>query len=158
MLGGVGGGVEGAGGGPDVLGQASYHQQVFPPRPQLFAWPMVVHWSLAVEPSAQIVAGRGSFFAHIYFASVATNGVGEEVVGGDVGKGVGLFVGVPLVGGDVGKGVGLDVGRGVGDGPASMHPLVVSKTADTGLEKLLLVSCSITQKNATRYKRGRFVR
>jgi hypothetical protein len=37
---------------------------------------------------------------------------------------------------------------GVGDGPESMHPLVVSKTAETGLEKLLLVSCSITQKNA----------
>lgn len=146
----VGGGVEGGGGGPEVLGHASFHQQTFPPLPQLFAWPMVVHWSLAVEPSAQIVDGRGSFFAHIYLASVATNGVGDEVVGGDVGKGVGLFVGGPVTGGDVGKGVGLDVGRGVGGGPASMHPLVVSKTADTGLEKLLLVSCSITQKNAVR--------
>ena len=39
---------------------------------------------------------------HTYLATVATNGVGEEVVGEDVGKGVGSFVGVPVVGGDVG--------------------------------------------------------
>lgn len=85
----------------------------------------------------------------IYLATVATYGVGDTVVGGDVGAGVGTFVGAPVVGGDVGTDVPA-VGGGVGDGPgpASIHPLVVSKTADTGLEKLLLVSCSITQKNA----------
>ena len=103
--------------------------------------------------------------AQMYLATVATNGVGDAVVGGDVGTGVGSFVGVPVVGGDVGKGVGScvggdvgsgvpAVGGGVGDGPFPMHPLVVSKTADTGLEKLLLVSCSITQKNANSRKRS----
>ena len=98
----VGAGVTGAGGGPDVPGHSSFHQHIFPPFPQLFTWPSVVHSPLAAEPSAQIVVGRGSFFVHTYLATVATNGVGEEVVGDDVGKGVGLFVGVPVVGGDVG--------------------------------------------------------
>jgi hypothetical protein len=142
---GVGGGVVGAGGvgeggvgagGP--AGQSRFHQHIFPPLPQLMlSFPTAVHFPLAAKPSAQIVAGRGLFFAHTYFATFGTNGVGEEVVGDGVGTGVGGFVGT-----------GAGVGLGVGDGPESMHPLVVSKTAETGLEKLLLVSCSITQKNA----------
>lgn len=76
----------------------------------------------------------------MYLATVATNGVGEAVVGGDVGTGAGSFVGEAVVGGDVGKGVGSfvggdvgsgvpAVGGGVGDGPFPMHPLVVSNTA-----------------------------
>lgn len=97
--GGVGAGGVGAGGGPDEAVHAD-HQHTFPPFPQLSPWPSVVQSPLAVEPSAQIEEGRGSFFVHTYLNSVAINGVGEEVVGRDVGKGVGS---------DVGKGVGDSV-------------------------------------------------
>jgi hypothetical protein len=119
--------------------------------------PSLRHWSAAVDPSAQIVAARGSFLAHTYIATVEVGGavVGSAVgtavggfVGSDVGTAVGGFVG-PVVGTAVGGFVGSDVvGAGGGGGGETRQPLVVSNTADTGLEKWLPPSCSMTQKNA----------
>lgn len=139
-VGGEGGGVEGV--GPSPPGHDD-HQHTLPPRPQLEFVPTSEQLPPARSPSAQIVEGRGSFFVQMYLSTDAT--------GGELGGGVGGFIGA-RVGGDVGlpvgTDVGLDVGLGVEGGPASMHPLVVSKTADTSLEKPLSVSCSITQKKA----------
>jgi hypothetical protein len=82
---------------------------------------------------------------------VVGSAVGTAVggfVGSDVGTAVGGFVG-PVVGTAVGGFVGSDVvGAGGGGGGETRQPLVVSNTADTGLEKWLPPSCSMTQKNA----------
>jgi hypothetical protein len=102
--------------------------------------PSFRHWSAAVDPSAQIVAAKGSFFAHTYIATVE---VGGAVVGSVVGTAVGGFVGADVV------------GAGGGGGGETRHPLVVSNTADTGLEKWLPPSCSMTQKNAGKSRKRR---
>ncbi len=88
--------------------------------------------------------------------AVVGSAVGTAVggfVGSDVGTAVGGFVG-PVVGTAVGGFVGSDV-VGAGGGCGARQPLVVSNTADTGLEKWLPPSCSMTQKNAGKSRKRR---
>lgn len=87
------GGLGGDGGGGPSPGHSRFHQHRFPPFPQLVPSPSLTHWSAAVDPSAQIVAARGSFLAHKYIATVE---VGEAVVGSVVGTAVGVFVGASV--------------------------------------------------------------
>lgn len=140
--GGDGDGGDGAGGSPPPLPGHDAHQHTFPPFPQLSAEPAVEQLPPAVEPSTQIVAGRGAFLVQIYMSTISTGagvgtgvggfvgtGVGGEVggtgagvgfkVGGFVGTGVGGVVGSAVgfgVGGTVGTGVGGFVGTDVGSG------------------------------------------
>ncbi len=135
------GGVGAGGGPPEPPGHSAY-QHTFPPFPQ----PRLVfseeQLPPAVDPSAQIVAGRGAFLVQIYLKTFSTGGlvgagvgglvgggnvggfvgafvgglVGTGVGGGFVGKFVGAFVGLGVGGGFVGNAVGLGVGGGVGFG------------------------------------------
>lgn len=139
--GGVGLGGVGAGGGPPEPPGHSAHQHTFPPPPQPLWVFSVEQLPPAVDPSAQIVAGRGAFLVQIYLKTFSTGGlvgagvgglvgggnvggfvgafvgglVGTGVGGGFVGKFVGAFVGFGVGGGFVGNAVGLGVGGGVGN-------------------------------------------
>ena len=65
---------------------------------------------------------------------------------------------IPVVGSVVGTAVGGFVGSdvvGAGGGCGTRQPLVVSNTSDTGLEKWLPPSCSMTQKNAGKSRKRR---
>ena len=66
--GGVGGG--GVGVGPPPPSHPVFHQHTLPPLPHESPAPSVVQSPPAAEPSAQIVAWRGSFLAHRYLACV----------------------------------------------------------------------------------------
>ena len=91
-VGGVGGGVGEGPGPPPVSGQDA-HQHDFRPLPQPLLTLAEVHSPLASTPSAQIVAGRGSFLAQTYLST--------DTTGAEVGDGVGMGVG-NAVGGIVG--------------------------------------------------------
>ena len=121
-VGGDGDGGDGDGGSPPPLPGHDAHQHFFCPFPQSSLEPAVEQLPPAVEPSTQIVAGRGAFLVQMYMSTISTGaGVGTGVggfvgtgVGGEVG-GTGAAVGFG-VGGFVGTGVGGFVGTGVGFG------------------------------------------
>jgi hypothetical protein len=64
----LGVGAGGVGAGPSPVGQASCHQHTLPPFPQLSGLFSVEQLPPAGKPSAHIVVGIGSFFAHTYLA------------------------------------------------------------------------------------------
>ena len=108
----------GVGGGPPPSPGHDDHQHTLPLFPQLSAAFAVEQLPPARDPSAQIVAGRGSCLAQRYLSTAATAtggfvGAGE---GGLDGNGVGGFVGAFVGGGLVGSAVGLGEGGFVGCG------------------------------------------
>jgi hypothetical protein len=91
----------------------SAHQQNFPPFPHPLLTPTFAHSPPAIAPSAQIVAGKGTFLTQTCLNTVCTGFVGSGVGIAD-GCGVGGEVGAAVIGCPVGSGVGLADGCGVG--------------------------------------------
>ena len=94
QTGGDGAGGDGAGGSPPPPppGHDAHQHDLFP-FPHLLSLPTLEQSPPAVEPSTQIVAGRGLFLAQIYLSTISIgDGVGEDVGGCD-GRGVGGEVG-----------------------------------------------------------------